>query len=53
MYANWHFQSGDKWEDIYNEARGTLRDSTSILATVDEAVAWANELIGKINTANE
>ena len=43
---------GDKWEDIYNEARETLRDSTSILATVDEAVAWANELIGKIDTAN-
>ena len=43
---------GDKWEDIYNEARETLRDSTSILATVDEAVAWANDLIGKIDTAN-
>lgn len=40
---------GEKWEQVYSEARETLRDATSILASVDEAVAWANELIRKID----
>ena len=37
------------WENVYNEARETLRDNTSILPTVDEAVKWANELIERID----
>ena len=40
---------GEKWGQVYSEARETLRDATSILASVDEAVAWANELIRKID----
>lgn len=43
---------GANWENVYNEARETLRDSTSILPTVDEAVKWANELIERIETVN-
>ena len=42
---------GENWENVYNEARDTLRDSTSILPTVDEAVKWVNELIGRIDAA--
>lgn len=34
------------WETIYNEERGAL----SVLSTVDEAVAWANDLIARIET---
>mgnify|MGYP003300364186 CR=1 FL=1 len=43
---------GENWENVYNEARETLRDSTSILSTVDEAVKWTNELIERIETVN-
>lgn len=43
---------GEKWENVYNEARETLRDNTSILPTVDEAVKWANELVIRINEAS-
>ena len=60
MYGEWHYYriqtwpptivKGANWENVYNEARETLRDSTSILPTVDEAVKWANELIERIET---
>lgn len=43
---------GENWENVYHEARETLRDSTSILLTVDEAVKWANELIERIETVS-
>ncbi len=43
---------GEKWENVYNEARETLRDNTSILPTVGEAVKWANELVIRINEAS-
>jgi len=35
------------WESVYDEENG----KQSVLATVDEAVAWANELIAKIDAA--
>ena len=38
---------GDEWESIYNGQRRGLE----VLPTVDEAVAWANELIAKIDKA--
>lgn len=38
---------GTDWESVYNEEN----DKQSVLATVDEAVAWANELIGRIDQA--
>ena len=38
---------GTDWESVYNEEN----DKQSVLATVDEAVAWANELIGRIDEA--
>lgn len=39
---------GESWERVYHEARETLRDATSVLSTVDEAIAWGNALIDKI-----
>lgn len=38
---------GDGWEEVYNRQRGKL----SVLESVDEAIAWANELIEKIDKA--
>lgn len=40
---------GANWDSVYAKARETLRDDASILATVDEAIVWANDLIGRIN----
>ena len=37
------------WETIYDEERGVL----PVLPTVDEAVAWANDLIARIDAAEE
>ena len=42
---------GENWGNVYREARETLRDRTSILTTVDEAVKWANELIELIEVS--
>lgn len=36
---------GEGWDSLYNHAKGML----SVLATVDEAVVWVNDLIEKIN----
>ena len=36
---------GVDWESVYNEENG----KGSVLATVDEAIAWANELIAEID----
>jgi len=36
---------GADWESVYNEEN----DKQAVLATVDEAVAWANDLITKID----
>ena len=36
---------GERWETTYNEQKGSL----PVLQTVDEAVAWANELVAKID----
>ena len=38
---------GESWSSLYDEQRGKL----SVLPTVDEAVAWANDLIAKIDQA--
>lgn len=38
---------GVDWESVYNEEN----DKQSVLATVDEAVTWANNLIAKIDAA--
>ncbi len=42
---------GETWDKVYTVARATLRDVASVLATADEAVAWANDLISKIDAA--
>ena len=39
---------GESWARVYDEARATLRNADSVLATVDEAVAWTNKLIERI-----
>ena len=36
---------GKTWELTYNEQKGNL----PVLQTVDEAVAWANELVAKLD----
>lgn len=38
---------GETWEATYNEQKGKL----PVLQTVDEAVAWANELVARIDKA--
>lgn len=40
--------SRDGWSKMYLDARGNL----SVLPTIDEAIAWVNELIAKIDAAN-
>ena len=35
---------GEGWDGLYAAAKGEL----TVRATVDEAIVWANELIGKI-----
>lgn len=42
---------GPNWADIYKDARDTLRESSSILKTVDEAIRWTTDLIKKIDAA--
>jgi len=39
---------GESWDRVYNEARATLRNADTVLAAVDEAVAWTNNLIERI-----
>ena len=39
---------GESWDSLYADAAEGLE----VLETVDEAVAWANELIERIDTAN-
>ena len=34
-----------RWSSLYDEQRGSL----PILQTVEEAVAWTNELVEKLN----
>ena len=38
---------GEEWEEVY----GAQRRGLPVLPTVDEAIAWTNELIGKIEQA--
>jgi len=38
---------GEGWERTYDDQKADL----PVLPTVDEAVAWANELVGKIDRA--
>ena len=39
------------WDDLYLQARNNLLDNGDVLPTAAEAVAWVNELIGKIVAA--
>lgn len=38
-------EKGEGWDSLYDHAKGML----PVLATVDEAVDWVNDLIGKID----
>lgn len=42
---------GVKWDEAYAGARETLRDRSSVLSSIDEAIVWANGLIAKIDAA--
>ncbi|MBQ7251907.1 MAG: hypothetical protein IJS32_04820 [Kiritimatiellae bacterium] len=42
---------GDGWDALYQRAIGDLGTREGILPTADEAVAWANDLIARIDTA--
>ena len=39
----------EKWETVYEAQKGDL----PVLPTVDEAVAWTNDLIARIDAAKE
>lgn len=39
----------EKWDVVYEAQKGGL----PVLPTVDEAVAWANDLIARIDAARE
>lgn len=42
-------EKGETWDSVYNEQKMDL----PVLPTVDEAVAWANDLIARIDAAKE
>lgn len=42
---------GSLWDDRYKAARANILGEVSLLPTVDEAIAWANDLIAKIDQA--
>jgi hypothetical protein len=44
-------EKGKDWDEIYDTALGTIANKDSICPTVDEAIAWANELIASIDKA--
>ena len=41
--------AGDGWRKTYEDAYATIADASSVLPSVDDAVAWANELIFRID----
>lgn len=42
---------GKDWQETYSRAYSTIAAPSSLLPTVNEAVAWANDLIARINAA--
>ena len=44
-------ERGEGWDEIYDTALGTIANKAAICPTVDEAIAWANELIASIDKA--
>ena len=44
-------EKGEGWDEIYDTALGTIANKADICPTVDEAIAWANELIASIDKA--
>ena len=45
-------EKGEGWDEIYAVAMRTIGDQTALCSTVDEAIAWANELIASIDKAD-
>ncbi len=43
--------AGESWRKAYEDAYATIADASSLLPSVDDAVAWANDLIAKIDRA--
>ena len=41
--------AGDGWRKTYEDAYATIVDASSVLPSVDDAVAWTNELVSKID----
>ena len=44
---------GDDWDTFYAKSLANVIEKSSLLSTADEAIAWANDLIAKINAAGE
>lgn len=44
-------EKGEGWGEIYDTALGTIANKADICLAVDEAIAWANELIASIDRA--
>lgn len=43
--------AGEGWRRTYEDAYATIADASCVLSSLDDAVAWANELIAKIDEA--
>ena len=43
--------AGESWRKAYEDAYATIADASCLLPSVDDAVAWANDLIAKIDKA--
>ena len=43
--------AGESWRKTYEDADATIADASCLLSSVDDAVAWANDLIAKIDKA--
>ena len=43
--------AGESWRKTYEDAYATIADASFLLSSVDDAVAWANDLIAKIDKA--
>ena len=40
--------TGESWNEVYDGALATMRDKSAILANVEDAVAWVNDFISRI-----
>lgn len=44
-------EKGERWDDLYTAALGTIGDQASLCRSANEAVIWARELVMRIDSA--